>query len=86
MDFPIPKLSLSEQWDCVSEVRDAMRQRVDAEQQEAEALKQTMAQIDGAYEGKDAEDKPKVYPTDYQGASPRQGAKALLGYRPKTKR
>lgn len=51
-DFPIPKLSLSEQWNYVSEVKDAMRQRVDAERQETEVLEQAVAKINETYEGK----------------------------------
>ena len=82
--FPIPKLSLSEQWDYISEVQDVMRQREDAERQEAEALEQAVAKIDAAYEGK-PDEKPKVYAADYKGASPKDVGRALLRYRPKRK-
>ena len=83
-DFPIPNPSPAEQWDHISEVQDIMRQRVDAERQEAEELERAVGKVAEAYKGK-ADDKPEVYAADYKGATPEQVGKVLLSYRPKRK-
>ena len=81
VDFPIPKMSLSEQWDYVNEVQDMIRQREDAERQEAETVDQAVAALNQSYESDHAPAKPKIYDADYKGAPPRQVAAALLNYR-----
>ncbi len=84
-EFPIPDIPLSEQWDYISEVSDMMRQRVDVEKQADEALDMAVAKIGGAYKTQNTRNAPKIYVADYQGASPKQVAKALLGYKPERK-
>ncbi len=83
-DFPIPKLSLSAQWERIQEARDVTRQRVDAEQQQSAELESALAGIEHLYEGTGEAAKP-VLKADYRGATPRQVAQALLRYRPKGK-
>ena len=86
VDFPIPKLSLSEQWDKVNEAQDLIRQRVDVERQEMGSLEKAVTAIGRIYEGHDMKDEQQPKPilkADYRGATPDQVAKALLTYRPK---
>ena len=82
VDFPVPKPSLSEQWEKIGEARDVISQRVDMERQEIDELEQAVAGVEELY-NEDEREKPKVYKADYQGATPKEVAKALLKFQPK---
>ena len=81
VDFPIPKLSLAEQWDKVNEAQELSRQRVDIGAQQTAALEESVTAMSAAYAGDAMKRKTKPLPADYKGASPRQVAEALLRYR-----
>lgn len=48
-DFPIPKLSISEQRSVINEAHNVIRHRVDAERKEASTLKKTLIVIGDLY-------------------------------------
>ncbi len=86
-DFPIPRVSLADQWAQINEARDVMRNRIEAEEQETGALTEALDGIDRLYQADDTEaSRPSPLRADYQGALPEQVAKALLRHRPETER
>ena len=86
VDFPVPKLSLAEQWDKVSETQELFRQRTDVDLQQANALEKTIAAINAIYAGEVAKNERsgRIYKADYRDATARDVGKALLAYRPKS--
>ena len=85
VDFPIPRLSLSEQWEKIGESWEIVRQRVDSEKQETDTLNEAVSAVDAIYTGdailEKQQSKP-IYKAEYKGATPEHVGKALLAYRP----
>ena len=83
-DFPILKLTPSEQWNMVNEVQELHRQRVDANVQQENEMDKSVAGIDAIYKGESNQVKERrIYKADYGEATPTDVAKALLTYRPR---
>lgn len=89
VDFPIPKVSLSEQWEIIGESWEIIQQRVDSQKQETGTVKDAVDAAGSIYAEDTMSEKQQskpIYKADYKGATPEQVAKALLSYQPKAQK